>query len=303
MRDDFTQKTKEILRNRVGCKCSNPSCGKATMGAADDEAKYINIGVAAHICAASEGGPRYDVNMTQEERKSYSNGIWLCQSCSKLIDSDVDRYSVEILQQWKKQAEERTKEDLESQRNFDKKEFYFIEDVKQLYIEIFPNGSPEKINPYTLKTMGFKVFSDYILKNSYPSSEAYFKEFLQKSEIIDMDSLDRRLTQNQTFQMVLEELRVNLDLLEIEKNKYISFSAFSTKVPEIMKNDLEKFVAEASNYNQADFFTEFIRYIIDTYGLHFDRYDVPAIINQSGMYYHSETETIYLNKEIYYGEL
>lgn len=126
MRDDFTQETKNILGNRVGWKCSNPSCRKATRGAADDESKYINIGVAAHICAASEGGPRYDVNMRQKERKSYSNGIWLCQSCSKLIDSDVDRYSVEILQQWKKQAEERTKEDLESQRNFDKKEFYTL---------------------------------------------------------------------------------------------------------------------------------------------------------------------------------
>lgn len=123
MRDDFTQDTKNILGNRVGWICSNPSCRKLTRGAAGDESKYVNIGVAAHICAASEGGPRYDVNMTQEERKSYNNGIWLCQSCSKLIDSDIDRYSVEILRQWKNQAEERTKEDLESQRNFNTKEF------------------------------------------------------------------------------------------------------------------------------------------------------------------------------------
>lgn len=136
-----------------------------------------------------------------------------------------------------------------------KEDIYCVEDVKSLYLEIFPYGRVEKINPYTLKTMGFKVFSDYILRNSYASGEAYFRELLQKDEIVDMDMIDKRLTQNQTFQMVLDELRVNFELLEIEKNKYMSFSAFSKKVPGVKKEDLEKFAIEASNFNQADFFT------------------------------------------------
>ena len=113
MRDDFNQATKDILANRVGWKCSNPCCRKATRGAGQDKNKYINIGVAAHICAASEGGPRYDANMTKSERKSIENGIWLCQSCSKLIDSDVSQYSIEKLNEWKKEAERIASEDLE----------------------------------------------------------------------------------------------------------------------------------------------------------------------------------------------
>ena len=39
--------------------------------------------------------------MTSQERKAYENGIWLCQSCSKLIDSDVQRYSTDKLKKWK----------------------------------------------------------------------------------------------------------------------------------------------------------------------------------------------------------
>lgn len=105
-RDDFSLATKELLANRVGRKCSNPSCRKLTCGANTDPLKITNIGVASHICAAAKGGPRYDESMTTEERKSFDNGIWLCQSCSKLIDTDTARYTKEVLHRWKKIAEE-----------------------------------------------------------------------------------------------------------------------------------------------------------------------------------------------------
>lgn len=107
MRDDFNQNTKDTLANRVGWRCSNPGCRKPTRGPSKENGNtdIANIGVAAHICAASAGGPRYDENMTEEERKSFDNGIWLCQSCSKLIDSDVVTYTVAVLKEWKSNAE------------------------------------------------------------------------------------------------------------------------------------------------------------------------------------------------------
>ena len=77
-----------------------------TCGANTNPEKITNIGVAAHICAAAQGGPRYDASMTPEERKSFENGIWLCQSCSKLIDTDITRYPKELLQSWKQLAEQ-----------------------------------------------------------------------------------------------------------------------------------------------------------------------------------------------------
>lgn len=105
-RDDFSLATKELLANRVGRKCSNPACRKLTCGANEDPQKVTSIGVAAHICAAAKGGPRYDATMTPQERKSFENGIWLCQSCSKLIDTDVVRYTKETLLSWKQIAEQ-----------------------------------------------------------------------------------------------------------------------------------------------------------------------------------------------------
>lgn len=81
----------------MGWRCSNPDCRKPTRAANDDPQQVTNIGVAAHICAAASGGPRYDSNMSSDERKSADNGIWLCQSCSKLIDDDVVRYNFGLL--------------------------------------------------------------------------------------------------------------------------------------------------------------------------------------------------------------
>lgn len=105
-RDDFSISTKALLANRVGLRCSNPNCRKLTCGANDDLSKITNIGVAAHICAAAKGGPRYNESMSAEERKAPDNGIWLCQNCAKLIDSDTKRYTIELLRAWKQIAEE-----------------------------------------------------------------------------------------------------------------------------------------------------------------------------------------------------
>ena len=105
MRDDFLDPIKELLAKRVAQRCSNPSCRQATSGPQDDPQKAINIGVAAHITVASPGGPRYDPSLTPDQRSSSQNGIWLCQSCAKLIDNDPIRYSVKVLNSWKEAAE------------------------------------------------------------------------------------------------------------------------------------------------------------------------------------------------------
>ena len=136
MRDDFSQRTKDLLANRVGWKCSNPNCRKATRGAGTGKENIINIGIASHITAASKGGPRYDENITSQERASAENGIWLCQSCSKLIDSDVNRYTIAKLKKWKEISEQMAVLDLEEataeEQHEDKELIKFFQTVDKL---------------------------------------------------------------------------------------------------------------------------------------------------------------------------
>jgi hypothetical protein len=101
MRDDFSREVKLALAHRAGMICSNPHCNASTSGPQDDEAKALNIGVAAHISAASPGGARYDETLTAEQRYSASNGLWLCQNCAKLVDNDETAYPAQVLRAWK----------------------------------------------------------------------------------------------------------------------------------------------------------------------------------------------------------
>jgi len=105
MRVDFPLSTKDVLAKRVAFRCSNPGCRQPTSGPQNDPPKTINLGVAAHITAASADGPRYDSALTKEMRSAITNFIWLCQTCAKQVDNDPARYSVALLQQWKQSAE------------------------------------------------------------------------------------------------------------------------------------------------------------------------------------------------------
>ena len=97
---------------RVGFRCSYPGCSALTIGPADDSADGIaNVGVAAHIVGAGVGkkSPRNNPNLDASDRKSIENGIWLCETHGKLIDSDEGRHSIDTLKSWKRLAEDRTR--------------------------------------------------------------------------------------------------------------------------------------------------------------------------------------------------
>jgi hypothetical protein len=44
--------------------------------------------------------------MTAQQRADIANGVWLCQTCAKLVDNDQLRFNVAVLQDWKAAAEQ-----------------------------------------------------------------------------------------------------------------------------------------------------------------------------------------------------
>jgi len=159
-RDDFTSKTKDNLAKRVAFLSSNPNCMKQTMGPHINPEKIVNIGVACHITAASTGGPRYDSEISDIDRKSANNGIWLCQSCAKLIDSDADKFTVEMLRDWKQRAEKHANNSLQGNN---KKEI----DRQTIRIDdIGPLGILEQLNAEGYRVRWFKPEKMLVAKHA-----------------------------------------------------------------------------------------------------------------------------------------
>src|SRR5262245_27956366 len=100
-RENFSTKTKRNVALRAGYLCSNPDCRHPTSGPHSEPGRAIITGEAAHICAAAEGGPRYDKDQSPGERKSITNAIWLCGNCNKKIDTDWKAWPKERLLEMK----------------------------------------------------------------------------------------------------------------------------------------------------------------------------------------------------------
>ncbi|MBF2715833.1 hypothetical protein [Agrobacterium vitis] len=84
---EFSSHVKKEVAQRAGFVCSR--CKARTVGAsAVDTEHSLSVGVAAHIHAASQLGPRYNPLLRAEETADISNAIHLCASCSVLIDKN-----------------------------------------------------------------------------------------------------------------------------------------------------------------------------------------------------------------------
>lgn len=94
-RDEFTESTKRAIARRAGAHCSR--CQTLTVGPDGTPDGTVSVGIAAHIRAAAENGPRYDPAQSSEDRRSVENGIWCCGTCSLLVDGDDSTYTVEEL--------------------------------------------------------------------------------------------------------------------------------------------------------------------------------------------------------------
>jgi hypothetical protein len=107
-RHGFSQQTKYDLAAAAGYYCAR--CPKRTHFYSSTEHRWIHVGNASHDSAASPGGPRYDVELTEAQRRAYENGCWLCATCATLVDADPDAFPPGALRRLQEQAESRIRD-------------------------------------------------------------------------------------------------------------------------------------------------------------------------------------------------
>lgn len=103
--------TKSALFEMAQGTCYFPDCETPTIVFVKPEQPSVNVHI-AHIEGAEPGSARYNVTMTNEERRSFSNLLLLCVPHHDLVDhKEPEQYAVEMLRQWKTSREKVASQD------------------------------------------------------------------------------------------------------------------------------------------------------------------------------------------------
>lgn len=97
-----TQATRLRLWSDSAGHCSNPAC-TIPLFTEQPLSGDVHFAEAAHIIAASKGGPRSDVTTTDAERGSWSNLLLLCANCHRMVDKAERDYPPQMMIEWKQQ--------------------------------------------------------------------------------------------------------------------------------------------------------------------------------------------------------
>lgn len=93
----ISKRTVKKLWFAGGNQCAHPDCEQELIDYEEDTV----VGRMSHIRARKKGGPRYDPEMSEEERNAYENLILLCPTHHILVDESPDKYPPDVLQRWK----------------------------------------------------------------------------------------------------------------------------------------------------------------------------------------------------------
>ena len=102
---NIPQKVMRLLWLRAAGRCEFEGCNKI-LYEGDITKEYGNFGELCHIIGDSPKGPRGG-EKSESLAQDINNIVLLCPACHKIIDSDPEKYTIEIVEGMKKRHEDR----------------------------------------------------------------------------------------------------------------------------------------------------------------------------------------------------
>lgn len=137
------------------------------------------------------------------------------------------------------------------------RDFYTIQDVKRLYKREFPHSDESLLNPYTLKTLGFHVYSGYsgyIIKNTFSGATDYFHTILTQDDIVDMRVYSSAIRNMATYDSEHRRLRNAYEIVEFSPLQYINIRRLNEAG--VTKEDLKAYCSTVAKYcKKGEYFT------------------------------------------------
>lgn len=242
---EFSPKTKKVLAQRVGYRCSCPKCNNITIGPGDTPSSVVILGEAAHIVGAIKNtdglSPRADPTKSEEYIKSLDNGIWLCRHHHKLVDSKSSTYTVALLKSWKKQAEEKQKE-LLIQKEPDFVESYIFPQIngdKGICTSDFKNKE-WCLLAYLIETYNSHIYyRDFNMDDEGRNFLSEYQNWMSKNSIDSKISGIRFYSSYQEISSDVRDIFNNLTGLVIFDNFCLNYGKAFDEFTEMLFNDDE----------------------------------------------------------------
>lgn len=245
-----TTKTIKQLYACSGNRCAYPNCKNSLFA---DIFLTSNFSEVCHIEASSQGGLRWNVLLTAEERHSFDNLIILCFEHHKIIDdpNKIDLHTVAILKGWKKQHERDIKDKIHKNLPLQRKSAA-LSKVVNLISKHLNLDKPEDngINtPETHEKIAFNSINKY-------------KEIIEDNAMFEkqLNNIYAMIENHGNKKIAI--LKYINDLYKIEKSNYIgSLEAIknnSDDIIENIENSLYKHIRDSINIDESLDYEEII---------------------------------------------
>ena len=96
------------------------------------------------------------------------------------------------------------------------RDFYRFSEIRDIFKTGLPGEDMESLKSHTLKEIGFLVYTNYVVRNTYASASQYFQHILTETDIVDFRDKKDRYLYLPTFYQVLTDLKRAGEIVESE---------------------------------------------------------------------------------------
>lgn len=135
-------------------------------------------------------------------------------------------------------------------------DFYLLSEIRDIYEKEFPQSDKTLLNPFSLKSIGFKLYSSYAVADKYSSATEYFNTLLTREDVTNVEHIPSKVKEIIAYTAQLYKLKADYEIIEFSPNKYINFRKLNELG--ITKEELKQYCEEVINFiGEGKYFTLF----------------------------------------------
>ena len=101
-------------------------------------------------------------------------------------------------------------------------DFYLLKDFERIYRRECPESRDTQINPYMIKSLGYRTYAGYAVKSDYSNASVYFRHLLLDRDIVDGRAFPDALTYIGAYTAELAALKAARTIFEYAPKQYIN---------------------------------------------------------------------------------